>query len=67
MYVRKVRGQEQVGRIILTRTEVEVVQKRGLKVEHYVKEMLFIIAKKRRWTWYLKRVNKGNPTGVIYE
>jgi hypothetical protein len=44
-----------------------VVQKRGLKVEHYVKEMLFIIAKKRRWTWYLNRVNKGNPTGVIYE
>ena len=60
MYVRKVRGQEKVGRIILTRTEIEVVEKRGLKVEHYVKEMLFIIAIKRRWHWYLNRVNRSN-------
>jgi hypothetical protein len=67
MYVRKVRGQEKVGKVILTPTEVAVVQKQGLKVEHYVKEMLFIIAKKRRWAWYLNRVNKGNPTGVIHE
>ena len=60
MYVRKVRGQEKVGRIILTRTEIEVVEKQGLKVEHYVKEMLFIIAIKRRWHWYLNRVNRSN-------
>ena len=55
MYVRKVRGQEKVGRIILTRTEIAVVQKRGLKLEEYVKQMLLIIAKQRRWTWYLNR------------
>jgi hypothetical protein len=55
MYVRKVRGQEKVGRIILTRTEIEVVEKRGLKLEDYVKQMLLIIAKQRRWTWYLNR------------
>ena len=55
MYVRKVRGQEKVGRIILTRTEIEVVEKRGLKLEDYVKQMLLIIAQQRRWHWYLNR------------
>jgi hypothetical protein len=55
MYVRKVRGQNKVGRIILSRTEVEVVQKQGLKLEEYVKQMLRIIAKQRRWKWYLNK------------
>ena len=55
MYVRKVRGQEKVGRIILTPTEVAVVKKQGLTLEAYVKQMLRIIAKQRRWHWYLNR------------
>ena len=55
MYVRKARGQDKVGRIILSRTEVAVVQKQGLKLEDYVKQMLLIIAKQRRWKWYLNR------------
>ena len=56
MYVRKVRGQDKVGKVILTRVEAEYVQKRGVKLEDYVKQMLLIIAKQRRWKWYL---NKG--------
>jgi len=56
MYVRKVRGQEKVGKVILTPIEVAVVQKQGIKLEDYVKQMVLIIAKKRRWHWYL---NKG--------
>jgi hypothetical protein len=55
MYVRKVRGQDKVGRIILTPTEVMYVEKAGLKLEAYVKHTLLIIAKKRRWHWYLNR------------
>jgi hypothetical protein len=55
MYVRKVRGQDKVGKVILTPTEVAVIQKRGVKLEDYVKQMLLIIAKQRRWHWYLNR------------
>ena len=55
MYVRKVRGQDKVGKIILTRTEVEVVKKKGIPIEEYVKQMLLLIAKQRRWKWYLDR------------
>ena len=55
MYVRKIRGQNKVGRIILSKTEVEVVQKQGVKLEEYVKQMLRIIAKQRRWKWYLNK------------
>ena len=55
MYVRKVRGQSKVGKVILTPTEVAVVQKQGIKLEDYVKQMLLIIAKQRRWHWYLNR------------
>ena len=58
MYVRKKRNQNKVGRIILSRTEIELAQKQGLKLEDYVKHLLLIIAKQRRWTWYL---NGGKP------
>ena len=57
MYVRKVRSQDKVGKVILTPTEVAVVQKRGVKLEDYVKQMLLIIAKQRRWKWYLNKSN----------
>jgi hypothetical protein len=55
MYVRKVRGQDKVGRIILSSSEAASVKRLGIRLEDYVKEMLLIIAKKRRWTWYLNK------------
>ena len=57
MLVRKVRGQNKVGKIILSRTQVEVVRKHGVKIEDYVKQMLILIAKQRRWKWYLTKEN----------
>ena len=54
MIVRKVRNQNKVGKIILSRTEVEVVRRQGLSIDDWVKQMLLLIAKKRRWEWYLK-------------
>ena len=58
MYVRKVRGQDKVGKIILTSTEAAVVRKKGVALEDYVKHALLIIAKKRRWKWYLNKEKK---------
>jgi hypothetical protein len=56
MLVRKVRGQDKIGKIILTPYEVAVVRKLGMDPKDYVKQALLIIAKQRRWKWYL---NKG--------
>ena len=55
MYVRKVRGQDKVGKITLTATQVALVKKSGVSLEDYIKQSLLIIAKKRRWHWYLSR------------
>ena len=54
MIVRKVRNQNKVGKIPLSRTEIEVVRRQGLSIEDWVKQMLLLIAKKRKWEWYLK-------------
>lgn len=55
MYVRKVRGQDKVGKIILTSAQVAIVRKLGIPIEQYVKQMLLQIAKQRRWKWYLNK------------
>ena len=55
MYVRKVRNQNKVGKIILSKTEADLVRRRGVSLEAYVKQMLVYIAKKRKWTWYFNK------------
>jgi hypothetical protein len=55
MIVRKVRGQDKVGKIILSRTEVELVERMGVSLEAFVKQRLIQIAKKRRWKWYFNK------------
>jgi hypothetical protein len=55
MYVRKVRNQNKVGKIILSKTEVETLRRVGVPLEAYVKELLAHIAKKRKWAWYFKK------------
>jgi hypothetical protein len=55
MYVKKVRGQNKIGKIIMSKTEVDVVRGRGVTLEAYVKEMLKLIAKKRRWKWFFNK------------
>ena len=59
MLVRKVRGEDKVGKIILLAAEIAVVRKLGIPVEKYVKARLVQIAKKRRWTWYFKQKEKA--------
>jgi hypothetical protein len=55
MYVRKVKGQDRVGKITLTPTEVAVLKKQGVRIEDYVRHALNIIAKKRRWKWFFNQ------------
>jgi hypothetical protein len=55
MYVRKIRNQNKVGKIILSKTEADLVRRRGVSLEAYVKQMLNFIAKKRKWTWYFNK------------
>jgi hypothetical protein len=55
MIVRKVRGQDKVGKIILSKSEVESVKRMGVSLEAYVKQQLIQIAKKRRWKWYFNK------------
>ena len=53
MIVTKVRGQNKIDKIIVSRTEAEVVRKLGVNLELYVKAQLMKIAKKRKWYWYI--------------
>ena len=55
MIVRKVRGQDKVGKIILSKYEVESVKRMGVSLEAFVKQRLIQIAKKRRWKWYFNK------------
>jgi hypothetical protein len=58
MYVRKIRGQDKIGKVMLTKTEVEVVRRMGISLEKYVKGRLIQIAKERRWKWYFNKEKK---------
>lgn len=57
MIVRKVRGEDKVGKITLFKFEYDLIKKLSLPVEMYIKESLINIAKKRRWKWYFKKEN----------
>ena len=55
MIVRKVRGQDKVGKILLSATDVKVANMMGVALERYTKEMLSLIAKQRRWKWHFNK------------
>lgn len=55
MLVRKVRGQDKVGKITLTPSEVAVAKKMGIPIEKWVTTQLIFVAKKRRWKWYFNK------------
>jgi len=55
MLVRKVRGQDRVGKITLTPSEVAVAKRMGIPIEKWVTTQLIFIAKKRRWKWYFNK------------
>lgn len=57
MLVTKVRGQNKVGKIIMSRAEFEIAKKFGLSIDDYIKQQLKKIAKQRKWKWYFEEKN----------
>jgi hypothetical protein len=55
MLVRKVRGEDKVGKITLLASEVAMIRKIGIPIEKYVAARLVQIAKERRWKWYFNK------------
>ena len=55
MKVRKVRGEDRVGKIIVSQADVLYAKSLGVEIKTYNKRYLEMIAKKRRWAWYLAR------------
>jgi hypothetical protein len=54
MLVTKVRGQNKVGKIIMSKAEFDIVKRLGLSIDDYIKEQLKQIAKQRKWKWYFE-------------
>lgn len=52
MIVRKVRGQNKIGKVIMSTEEVALMRKIGVPIEKYIRMRLIQIAKERRWKWY---------------
>ncbi len=55
MFVRKIKGENKISKIIMFNDEVALVRKMGIPLEDYVHAQLLRIAKKRKWAWYLKK------------
>ena len=55
MLVRKVRGQDKIGKVLMSQSEVALIKKLGIPIEMYIKEQLARIAKERRWAWYFTK------------
>ena len=55
MIVRKRRGKEELMPIKVTKVQVRLAKKMGISIQEYVKAYVLLIAKERRWKWYLER------------
>jgi len=55
MYIRKVRGKNAIHPIRMTAVQAMLAKKAGITLEQYVKAYVEMIAKQRRWKWYLER------------
>ena len=55
MFVRKIRVQNKIGKVILSSAEAAVVRRMGVSLEAYIKVQLVHIAKKRRWKWFFNK------------
>lgn len=52
MIVKKIRGQNKISKVVLSKSEVDLACSLGMTLEMYAKQALAVIAKKRKWKWY---------------
>lgn len=55
MEVRKVRGQNKIHPIRLSKAEMQICHKLALKPESFIYEYVKMVAKKRRWKWFFEQ------------
>lgn len=55
MNVRKVRGQEAIHPVRLSKVEYMLAMRLGLSVEQFVKQYVDQVAKQRRWNWWFAK------------
>lgn len=55
MKVRKVRGEDRISKVVVSQADVLHAKELGIEIKTYIKRYLEMIAKKRRWAWYLAR------------
>jgi hypothetical protein len=53
--VKKIRGQNKIGKILLSISEIYMAKRMSMSVEEYANIELIAIAKKRRWKWFFDR------------
>lgn len=56
MIIRKRRGKEELMPVRISKVEADLARKMGLTIEEYVKAYILMIAKQRRWKWFLEKV-----------
>ena len=55
MIIRKRRGKEEIMPVKIFRAQYELAKKMGVPIEEYVKAYVLLVAKERKWKWYLER------------
>ena len=60
MIVKKRRGKEEVMPVKVTEVQIRLAKKMGISIQEYVKAYVLLIAKQRRWKWYLERYKKND-------
>ena len=62
MIVTKIKGQNKIDKILVSRSDVEISKVMKLPLEKWVKQQLVLIAKKRKWKWYLDKEKNATIT-----
>jgi hypothetical protein len=55
MIVKKIRGQNKIGLVIITSAEIASAKRMSIPINDYIKQSIIFIAIKRKWRWYFNK------------
>jgi len=55
MIVKKIRGQNKIGLVIITSAEIASAKRMSIPIRDYIKQSIIFIAIKRKWKWYFNK------------